>query len=327
MKPHKYLITGASGFIGGSLFDFLNEQHASVIGVGRSHRSESNYFQCDIFNNARLKQLLQDVTCIVHCAGYAHAFHLPIDEEKDLSRKINYEATENLARLAAELGVSTFIHLSSVKAMGKVANLCVDESWEHPPESHYGKYKLAAEKIVSYLGRQFGMRVINLRLSMVYGSGGKGNLERMARYVFQNIFPPLPETNNHRSMVHIQDVIQAILCVSQNDLLDNELFIISGPDAPSGRQLYDQIRKAYGMRPIHIQVPHKLLYLLASICEILQHILRRRLPFNHDVLDKLLSSEWYSSKKLQSMLNWMPTVTLEMGLMEMVQDHSKSSFK
>jgi len=327
MKPHKYLITGASGFIGGSLFDFLNEQHASVIGVGRSQRGEKNYFQCDIFDNVRLKEFLKDVTCIVHCAGHAHAFHLPIDKENDLSWKINYEATENLAHLAAELGVSKFIYLSSVKAMGKVTNLCVDERWEHPPESQYGKSKLAAEKIVSHLGRQFGMRVINLRLSMVYGSGGKGNLERMARYVCQNIFPPLPETNNRRSMVHIQDVIQAIFCVAQADILDDELFIVTGLDAPSGRQIYDQIRKAYGMRPIHIQVPRKLLYWLASICEILQQILRRKLPFNHEVLDRLLSSEWYSSKKLQSMLNWMPIVTLEMGLTEMAQDHSKSSFK
>jgi nucleoside-diphosphate-sugar epimerase len=141
------------------------------------------------------------------------------------------------------------------------------------------------------------------------------------------MFPPLPETNNRRSMVHIQDVIQAILCVAQAEILDDELFIVTGVDAPSGRQIYDQIRKAYGMRPIHIQVPRKLLYWLASICEILQQILRRKLPFNHEVLDRLLSSEWYSSKKLQSMLNWTPTVTLEMGLTEMAQDHSKSSFK
>lgn len=323
MKPHKYFITGASGFIGGSLFDFLNEQHALVIGVGRSQRGENNYFQCDIFDNVKLKELLKDVTCIVHCAGHAHAFHLPKDKENDLSWKINYEATENLAHLAAELGVSTFIHLSSVKAMGKVENLCVDEGWEHPPEGQYGKSKLAAEKIVSYLGHQFGMRVINLRLSMVYGSGGRGNLERMAHYVCQNMFPPLPETNNHRSMVHIQDVIQAILCVSQNDQLDNELFIVSGPDAPSGRQLYNQIRKSYGMTPIQIQVPRYILYSLASACEGIQWVLGRKLPFNHEVLDRLLNSEWYSSKKLESKTNWRPKVSLEMGLMEMAQDRQK----
>lgn len=320
MKQHKYFITGASGFIGGALLNSLNDQRASVIGVGRSDILKKNYFQSDIFNNARLRELLKGATCIVHCAGYAHAFDVAASKGVGANWRINYEGTKNLINLAAEQGVKTFIHLSSVKVMGGVGKLCVDESWDYPPETDYGKSKLAAERVATNVGIQFGIRVINLRLAMVYGAGGKGNLERMAQYVSQNIFPPLPETNNHRSMVHIQDVIQAILCASESDQLESDCYIVTGPDAPSGRQLYDHLRKVYGMTPVKMQVPRNFLEHFASICELAQRVFRRKLPFNHEVLGRLLDSEWYSSNKFAAKINWRPSVGLEMGLIEMARD-------
>lgn len=320
MKKHKYFISGASGFIGGSLFDYLSDLNASVVGMGRSYKDKKNYFQCDIFNNSKLKDILQDVTCIVHCAGYAHAFEDSPYSEMHHNWRINYEGTKNLVNLAVQAGAKIFINLSSVKAMGGVGDLCVDESWEHPPESDYGKSKLAAEKFASQVGLQFGIRVINLRLCMVYGAGGQGNLERMVRYVRKGIFPPLPETNNHRSMVHISDVIQAIMCVSESDHLKSNSYIVTGPDAPSGRQIYDKIRKAFGMPSFHIEVPRIFLELLAYGCEIVQYIVRNRLPFNRNVLHRLLNSEWYSSNKLESMVDWRPRVTLDVGLLEMARD-------
>ena len=45
---------------------------------------------------------------------------------------------------------------------------------------------------------------------MVYGPGGRGNLERMAALVRRGWFPPLPETGNRRSLVHVSDVVAAI---------------------------------------------------------------------------------------------------------------------
>lgn len=54
------------------------------------------------------------------------------------------------------------------------------------------------------------MHVVNLRLAMVYGAGGRGNLERMARLIRCGLFPPLPETGNHRSLVHVDDVVSVM---------------------------------------------------------------------------------------------------------------------
>lgn len=318
MKKNKYLVTGASGFIGSSIHRFLNKNEDNVVGIGRRYVSEKGYSQCDIFNNLKLTNLLKDVTCVVHCAGYAHAFNVRTHEAKDAAWRLNYEATVNLMKIAVDAGVGTFIYLSSVKAMGNPGAQCIDESWRCNPDDDYGKSKLAAEEHISIIGLQSGVRVINLRLAMVYGAGGRGNLDRMSHYVGRNMFPPIPETHNRRSMVHVHDVLQAIMCVANDSRYVSGVYIVSGSESPSGRHLYNQLRLAHHMNPISIEIPRGLLEFIACICDLIQYILRRRLTFNRESLDRLLNSECYSSDKLKNTGSWTPKVCLKMGLKELV---------
>ena len=75
------------------------------------------------------------------------------------------------------------------------------------PDTPYGRSKLAAEELVLHGG--YVPEPVVLRLCMVYGPQAKGNIEKMIEAVRRNRFPPLPEMGNRRSMVHVQDVVQA----------------------------------------------------------------------------------------------------------------------
>ena len=318
MKQEKYFVSGASGFIGGSLLRLLNQKGIPVVGIGRSCRDEKNYFQCDIFDKDKIQEILKGVTCVVHCAGYAHAFHANSRDVKEATWRLNYEAAKQLAQLSAQMGVSKLIHLSSVKAMGDPGAYCVDESWLAWPETDYGKSKLAAENILTEIGYESGMQVVNLRLAMVYGAGGKGNLERMARLISKNRFPPLPETHNHRSMVHIDDVLDAILCVAKTHKAIEGPLIVASNEAPSGRGLFNELRAAYGMKPLKFQVSRALLNSFASMGDFMQRVTGQKMPFNREILSRLLDSEWYSSKKLQTLLGWSSKISLKVGLAQIV---------
>jgi UDP-glucose 4-epimerase len=61
------------------------------------------------------------------------------------------------------------------------------------------------------VGRESGMHTVNLRPALVYGPGMKGNLARLIAAVRRGWLPPLPETGNRRSLVHVDDVAQALL--------------------------------------------------------------------------------------------------------------------
>jgi len=318
MSDEKYFISGASGFIGGKLFNELTQNNVSVIGIGRKRIKHQNYIQCDLLDKVGLRSTLKGVSCVIHCAGYAHAFKNSSSDVREKAWLINYEGTKNLIEISVEMGVKKFINLSSVKAMSEPDSSCVDEEWELNPVSEYGKSKLAAEKIIFELGHKYSVDIINLRLCMVYGFGSNGNLDRMANLTFKHIFPPLPETNNHRSLVHVNDVIAAIIHVANDCRANGETFIVAGPDAPSGREIYNQMRKNYGYKNINFEIPRVALECIAYIFEKIQNITGINMQFNKEILSRLLDSAWYSTKKIENLVNWYPKVTLEVGLQKKI---------
>ena len=115
----------------------------------------------------------------------------------------------------------------------------------------------------------------------------------MAKLISKGLFPPLPETNNHRSMVHIDDVVGTIMCVASDSRAHGQTFILAGPEAPSGRGIYNEIRSIYGYRNISLEIPGVVLRLIANIFEVMQKRSGVRMPFNREVLSRLLDSAWY----------------------------------
>ena len=320
MLADKYFISGASGYIGRTLFLHLKRHNISCIGIGRKDMKEDGYVVCDLSERNSLKILLKDVTCVVHCAGYAHAFQEHSSDLKEATWRVNYQGTKNLVEMAAINGVGKFINLSSVKAMGEPGLNCVDEDWFALPISEYGKSKKAAEDIVVKVCTNNNMNYINLRLAMVYGKESSGNFYRMMQLVSRGFFPPIPETLNHRSLVHIDDVISAIMCVSVDNRASQNTFIVAGPDSPSGRNIFNQMRISLGLMPISFEIPKVFLLWVALLFEKIQVLSGRKMPFNKEVLDRLLESAWYSTKKIEATVNWYPKINLEAGLRKIISE-------
>jgi nucleoside-diphosphate-sugar epimerase len=163
------------------------------------------------------------------------------------------------------------------------------------------------------------MHVVNLRLSMVYGAGGRGNLERMGRLVQRGLFPPLPDTGNHRSLVHVDDVVSAMRLVAEDDRANGRTYIIASQEAPSGRQLYDALRAALGLSRCSWGVPESALRLAARLGDTLEAVTRHRLPLDSEALYRLLGSAWYSPACIERELGWRSRISLDEGLRDMFE--------
>lgn len=258
----------------------------------------------DLLDPVSLRAACGGVGLIYHCAGYAHAF---ADSDPDDHWKINFEGTRNLVLAAVDAGVRRFVFLSSVKAMAEPGEECVEEDWSGVPNTPYGKAKRAAEEAVLDAGMKYNMHVVNLRLAMVYGKGGRGNLERMARAINSGWFPPLPETGNRRSLVHVDDVVEAMHLVADHPMASGKTFIVADEVAYSGGQIYAAIRAALGYPPSQWQMPASLFH--AAAC------LGGRIE---EIVDRLLGSACYSPARIEQELGWHAKIDLEHGLQEML---------
>ena len=302
------LISGASGFIGSRL---LSPEDRALV---RQSCGMAGEMVGDLSDAASLLRACTGIGTVFHCAGYAHAF---ANSDPDTHWRINFEGTRNLADAAGQAGVGRLVFLSSVKAMAEPGDNLADEDWLGEPVTAYGQAKRAAEAAVLAAGQRYGMHVVNLRLAMVYGSGGRGNLDRMGRLVKRGLFPPLPEKGNHRSLVHVDDVVAAMRLVAEDDRANGRTYIIAAPEAPSGRQLYDALRAVLGMPRCSWSVPESALRLAGCVGDGLEVLGRRRLPLDSEALERLLGSAWYSPARIERELGWRARMSLADGLREM----------
>ena len=312
------LVSGASGFIGNRLRYALRTEGIECRGIVHRYSKDAECIVADLSEKDVLRLACANVETVFHCAGYSHAFSSVMGDDAAHHWRVNFEGARNLVEAAAVAGVRRFIFLSSVKAMADPGSNCVDEDYTGQPDTAYGQAKRAAEDVVLSVGKQYGMHVVNLRLSMVYGNGGHGNLERMGRWVGRGLFPPIPENSNHRSLVHVDDVVDAMRQVAFDERADGRTYIVASHDAPSGRELFDMLRKAVGLTPCGWAVPMPAMRVVAKLGDGFERVLRRRIPLDSEALERLLGSAWYSPARIERELGWRAKVSLVDGLSEMV---------
>ncbi len=113
-NPPKILVTGASGFLGGRLVEVLSSQGTAVRGATRLvSRARAlpgvEWVQCDLAKEEELRVALRNVDTVFHCAALNSAPG-SLEEFEDA----NVRGTLRLVRIAAEAGVKSFVHVSSM---------------------------------------------------------------------------------------------------------------------------------------------------------------------------------------------------------------------
>lgn len=318
LQHRTVLITGGTGFIGRHLVQAAQAKGANVVVLSR-RRIPSNELPCrtmvgDLAEPATLAGICEGVDIVFHLAGNAHALDEPDHKIALLSSRVTVDGTRYLLEEANRARVRAFVFFSSVKAMGEGGDICLDETAENAPVSAYGKAKRDAEKLVLSAAN---LSVTVLRLPLVYGPGCKGNLPRMIQAVAHGRFPPLPETNNRRSLVDARDVVQAGLLAATDPTAAGKTYIVTDGEVYSTRAIYELICAALGRPVPRWSLPLSVLRAVAAAGSAVGSLTGRRFILDTDSLEKLISSACYSSEKIRCDLNYRPTHTLGSSLREM----------
>jgi nucleoside-diphosphate-sugar epimerase len=161
----------------------------------------------DLNEENSLRELLDGVDTLFHCAA-------EISDESCM-QQTNVEATRKLAHLASDLGVETFVHISSAGVTGPTSVPVVDESTPCHPDSLYEQTKWQAEQVLSgFISGE--MRTCILRPTNVVDALRPGILAAPMRSGWRDRLMWWIRGGECAHLVHADDVAAAALFCAEN---------------------------------------------------------------------------------------------------------------
>jgi nucleoside-diphosphate-sugar epimerase len=226
----RFLVTGASGFVGKKLCEDLIKGGHQVIGATRtridlegvqSHSIRSWQDKCE------WQDILKNVDVVFHLAGRVHVMNeTSLDPLTDF-RAANLTNTVKLAEAVLESSVKKFIFLSSIHVNGvKTNGIAFNETNVPHPQDPYAISKYEAERRLEELFTNSPVELVTVRSPLVYGPGCGGNFLRLMHLVQRLPALPFGSFNNKRSMIFIGNLVDFLVQVAQFQNKKKSLYLI-----------------------------------------------------------------------------------------------------
>ncbi len=326
--PMKYLVTGATGFIGSSIVDRLVKDGKNVVCLIRkeadlrwlreySDRVSIRYG--DFLFPQTLKDTFEDIDTVIHTAGVLntydwHNYYL-----------INFLGTKNIIRACSESGrVRKFIYLSNLNAAGP--SLSKDFKTENDlskPVSHFGRSKLLGEEELLKFKDQ--MNVIILRPTLVYGPRDLNLLAlfKMASYGFFVVFGDDEKIIN---LCYIADMVDGVSAVLEREIPSGEIINIGGENYPL-YEIKDGLSKVIQKKLRTVRLGKWILLPISYTAEITGRVMKKPLVLSLDKVIDLSQNNWgVRIDKAKQMLSYSPKVPLLEGLEKTYDWYKKNGY-
>lgn len=258
----KALVTGAAGFIGSHVAEWLLRDGIDVValddlsgGVRDNVPPGAKWFQGSVTDYELLTRLFE-------AEQFDYVYHLAAYAAEGLShfiRRYNYETnltgSVNLINLSVNYNVKCFVFTSSIAVYG-ANQVPMTEDMTPRPEDPYGISKYAVELDLEAANRQFGLNYIIFRPHNVYGEHQNiGDKYRNVIGIFMNqILNGQPLTifgdgNQTRAFSYIDDVAPVISRSVLNREAYGQVFNV-GVDQPyTVNELAQIVSEAMGVEP------------------------------------------------------------------------------
>ena len=303
------LITGGAGFIGSHFTRYWvthhPEDHVTVLDkftyAGNHHNladvaHKISLVTGDICDEAVVRSTMQDCNTVVHFAAETHVDRSIADP--DVFIRTNVLGTHTLLRVAKEQGIERFHHVSTDEVLGHLP-LDTDDRWTeqspYNPRSPYSASKAASDHLVRAYYTTYGLPVSISNCANNYGPYlyPEKLLSLAITNLLENKKVPVYGTGEQvREWLQVTDHCRGIEAILERGRVGETYFIGPNEQRITNRELLGKVLAHMGKDESYLEfVPDRL---------------------GHDQRYAL------STKKITRELGWQPSVSLDDGLIDMI---------
>jgi dihydroflavonol-4-reductase len=310
----KYLITGATGFIGPHLISRLvSEGHFCRCLV-------RNKSKTDFLKASDIELVEGDMDRILHLATLGHTSNFTVTDS--MFEAINVQGTLNIMQEGLKAHASRIVHCSTVAAMGICHEIPATEESLCKPHHAYGRSKLKAEQKVLAMVREQNLPAVIIRFSMVYGPGDPRDVLKLTRMAKKGLFPKIGNRPKLTPLIHVDDAVKGLLLAAEKGRI-GDIYLLTNRNSLPFDDLRKILQKALGVRRMPLYVPEWTAIAVASLAENLFPLFGKVPPVSRKNIESTLADRIFSVAKAERELGFYPQVDPEEGLKETVAWYKK----
>ena len=296
----KVAITGANGFLGSYLTEYLESRNIEVNKLTRNLGYDLRFLKRDT-NNIKWEKVLNKNDVLIHCASKVHDFNQSNFEE---FKQINVDASCELLNLAINMKVKKFIYISTIKVLGEKSSINNPFNSQSIPNpiGNYSLSKFLAEEKLKKIASKNSIDLIIIRPPLIYGPNVGANFLTIMNLIHRKIPLPFKGIKNKRSIVFVGNISDLIYTCLVNNSIKNCSLLISDTELVSSNELMKLISQNFNCKLRLFKLPMLLLLIIF-------YFLNKKSQF-----DRINSSLVIDASTTNYLLKWNPPFTLKEGL-------------
>lgn len=304
----KILVTGATGFVGQKLVDYLSAQGLDVRVIVRNPEKAKVFpknieiIKGDVTDPQSLITATKDIDSVFHLAGvvgYSKA-------QRPEMERVNVQGTQNVIDAMVHNKVRKILHFSSVVAVGSSftpTSMSEDSEFNlHHLNLGYFETKLEAEKRVkaAFSDGKFDAVIVNPSTIYGYGDATKGSRKFQIKAA-QGKLPAYPPGGVN--VIAVEDVCECTLRAWKNGK-SGERYILSGENLTL-KHLFETIAEEAHVPPPKYQLNKNLLLAVGKVGDFLEKINKKGLMNSENAWTSVLY-HWFDNSKAKRELQLNP---------------------
>ncbi len=315
----KVLVTGATGFVGTHLTNYLVDQGLDVQVLVRNPKkleatTKTTIHIGDVTDLSSLIAASKNCHSIFHLAGVVGYSK----NQREEMERVNVQGTRNTIEAAQKNKIQKFLHFSSVVAVGASFSPTPLNEESAYNISHlnlgYFETKRKAEELAFSASKAGAFDCVAVNPSTIYGYGDalKGSRKVQIK-VAQGKFPIYPPGG--ANIICVEDVVSATYQAWKKGR-SGERYILSG-DNLYIRQIFEMIAQTAGVLPPQIGISKEILMMMGKVGDLLEKIGQKG-PVNSETAWTSVLYHWFDNSKAKKELGLNPKPAIQ-GIKNSVQ--------